>query len=238
MQVNRFKTLDAAIKAGVVQVLNISDRNKTQPKGQLVFKIPTEGGDDVQVMLPPTWVNFDMLGYASLVDVGRSSQLRQLLRSGLVALITTDSVVKMEGLANYNDEMTRVQNLQRRVTGSAEPTSDELEINTGETFTTPFPSEPNFGEDTGPTKENYALPSSAQDLISLNERMDDNELFKAIRQAFPGYSREDFIEIGARIQNQSTLLPKLCSEALGFMDNGETVTLEELPTYQEARKGL
>lgn len=70
-------------------VMNTSDRKGTQPRGDLHISVNTESGDTENIMIPNTWIPFNMARYGSVKFIGRSKEFLDIVNKRNVVVIAT-----------------------------------------------------------------------------------------------------------------------------------------------------
>lgn len=240
-KVKTFRTVDEAVKKGEVFAVNVSDKNKTQPKGDLIFHLGGNDGDsNVIVNIPRTWIPFDLTEYSTLADIEKSTSLRSLMRQGLLVLITEESFEALLKDPNYPNEMENVRKSMRNFNADLGPESmmgDEVDINTGD-LSLP---ESTMDEDASKeeTKPNTIEEISQSDkvkmaeLIALNSQDNKEALLTKASETFGDFTDHHFIYMTEKIGDQSSFLYLLAADAITAVRETNTVDVMELPAYEE-----
>lgn len=86
--------------------------NNTQPRGQIVFNITTSKGRDHTVIIPDTWIPFDLSTQAKKSELIDSPSFRRAVSQRFIIPIGTDSADNfMTTNEHANNELGRIFNL-------------------------------------------------------------------------------------------------------------------------------
>ena len=130
MDIKKYATVDQALRARELIAINVSDKQGTQNKGQLVFSISNaKSGNKIDIILPPTWLPQDLTSYASVEDFGDCLELRGLIRNGLIVLIPQSQYEELQKSPEYPRERRRVDQIQSRLAKPLEEESTTYSLN-------------------------------------------------------------------------------------------------------------
>lgn len=114
-KIERYNSLDEAIKEDFIWAINNSDENGTRPRGKLVISITGADNHAFTITLPPSWVPVNLLDSASADDLKRSTPLRQYVGRKLVILAKKSSVDQLVNLPAYPAEYERVKGMMKEI---------------------------------------------------------------------------------------------------------------------------
>jgi hypothetical protein len=129
MSIEKFTNLDMAIKNDTLIAINVSDKQGSQNKGQLVFTVSTKSGAKIDIMLPPTWLPQDLTAYASMADFADCLELRALLRNNLIILISRKQFEQLQKSPDYEKEKHRVAQLQTKLSKALQDETTTFNLN-------------------------------------------------------------------------------------------------------------
>lgn len=104
--INDFGKMFAASELWVV---NTSDKNGSQPRGDIILTIKDENSEDMVISLPSTWLPMDLCAYTDISNYKKSTNFRNYIRGGLLSVIEADTAKNLLSLAPAKDEMIRVR---------------------------------------------------------------------------------------------------------------------------------
>lgn len=113
VKIKTYRTVDDAVKEGSYYIVNTSSGpNKERVPGNLVMGLRSRDGGNVQILIPPTWIPFDLREYATPEDISSSNAIRQNLRNGLLVFISVEDYEMLRNRPEYENEKARVSKLR------------------------------------------------------------------------------------------------------------------------------
>jgi hypothetical protein len=218
MDIKQYASLDDAVRA--VIAINVSDRGGKQNKGELVFTTATETGK-IDIRLPDTWIPVDLSKYASIDDIAKSNDLRNLMRKGLVILIPAEQSKTIEQHPNYAKELSRVNERisKRDVLGSlTDSTSDTFTLNVGgvsSSIQAPLDLPESVNVSGKQTTLEKVRKKMMDDLISFCENADKLDISDKI-QSLPALNTGDFQYVIESVGNRRNPIYSIAIEAVSF----------------------
>lgn len=88
--------------------INISDKGGSQQRGDVTMFIKDEDGNDIQIMLPSTWLPIDLTQFAPINLFSKSTTFRNYLRSRLIGIVSDDVAAQLLNRPDAAAEKTRV----------------------------------------------------------------------------------------------------------------------------------
>lgn len=213
-----------------IYVFNSSDLNGKQPKGQLRLSL----GDrhDIHVLVPPTWIPFDLLQYGTREDVQKSQDLRNLVRSNYLIILHESEAERLMSSPSYETEKTRVLQLVNKKSnvGLKGNESTTVDIHIGNVLDN-HTAQPN-----SPNQTNYISPQVSSLIQAQKDAFssgDDTSLVSMIESSFPSMTVSDYDQILLNLENQSSLLYLAASDAQAMVNEGQPLNVKELPAFIE-----
>lgn len=227
-----YNTIEAAMEkeTGDLYALNISDRNGTQTKGNVTFSIPTSDGQRVTVFLYPTWVPKNLMEYATRDAIKGSLELRNNMRNGLIALITSASAKTLMSAPGYAEEAQRVKGLETKRTGaSIASATSEISVNVGAgNVVSAAP------KVVSSTVDN--LMAAHRSLSAGVGNIDINSTeAKTIVNGIGSLTLDELDYITANVQDRQSFLYRMASDASSDIRDGKAVNGNDLPAYLELK---
>lgn len=113
VKLKTYRTVDDAVKDGSYYIVNTSNgKENKRILGNLVMGLRSRDGANIQILIPPTWIPFDLREYATPEDIASSNAIRQYLRNGLLVFISREDYKKLIALPEYEKEKQRVSKLR------------------------------------------------------------------------------------------------------------------------------
>jgi hypothetical protein len=233
IMLKRFNSFEPALKAaeetGVFYVVNSSDKEGKQNQGKLILSVKTEDGSSTTITIQPTWIPYNLLDYAPLDAIKKSSEIRNYHRTGLISLITVDTAEILKSKPNYQKELHRYSHNPLAI-----PVTEEIstfEMKTVSSTSSRKEEEVSVAKVTSGSSNADPLIKKHYDFYSNKTTFQD--LHDLIETSIPQMDRSDWEKITSEINDRKSFLFQVASHAIGNIDVGEEVKLDNFPFYEE-----
>lgn len=130
MEINVITNFAEMFKGANLWVVNISDKGGRQARGDIMLSVKDEQGQDITILLPSTWLPFDLCQWTAISNFEKSTTLRTYIRKGLLAVIDENTAQRILSIDGSREESLRVQELANQAGGAI---GDIAQISMGKT---------------------------------------------------------------------------------------------------------
>lgn len=201
-------TMEAVNKAkGSLYVVNASDRNRTKPKGNVIFTVSEADGSVITIELPKTFIPLDVTTWASLDAVKGSTEFRALLRKGALVAISSEDAEQYLRSPSAQAEITRLRK-DSHLFGAIGSSVEKFNLDSGSMTTTISRNEVAGTNSNTINGELYKL------VAEFNNGGDDNALANRLR-TLKTLTVDDIVWATDQVKATDTEFFKALSEVLG-----------------------
>lgn len=132
MEINVITNFAVMFKTANLWVVNISDKQGRQARGDIMLSVKDEQNQDITILLPSTWLPFDLCQWTAINNFEKSTTFRTYIRKGLLAVIDEATAKRILEISGAKEESLRVQELANQAGGAI---GDIAQISMGNTET-------------------------------------------------------------------------------------------------------
>lgn len=204
MQITTLDTETALASRGSLFVVNTSDRNRSQPKGIIVFTVTEADKNTVTITLPKTFIPLDVTSWASMDALRSSTEFRTLLRKGALVAVDSNEARKYLAMDVAQKEIVRLR--QDKGIGTA-TSSPKFNLNTGTMVTPDTPS--------SVTPAGNTIDMALVQLVEQFNNGGDDELLASELRLLKHLTVEDVVWATDKIKATDSTFFHALSEVLG-----------------------
>ncbi len=203
MQITTLDTETALASRGSLFVVNTSDRNRSQPKGVIVFTVTEADKNTVTITLPKTFIPLDVTSWASMDSLRNSNEFRTLLRKGAIVAVDANEARKYLATDVAQKEVVRLR--QDKGVGTA-ISATKFNLNTGTMVTPDMPS--------NATPVGNTVDMALTQLVEQFNNGGDDELLAAELRTMKHLTVEDVVWATDKIKATDSTFFRALSEVL------------------------
>lgn len=207
-------TMESINKAkGSLYVVNSSDRNRTKPKGNVIFTVSESDGTTITIELPKTFIPLDVTTWASLDAIKGSTEFRALIRKGAIVAIPNDDAEQYLRSPVAQAEITRLRK-DANLFGAIGSSVEKFNLDSGSMTSTTIPR----NDDIKVGSKTQINTELMQLVEEFNAGGDDADLANRLR-GLRNLTVDDVVWATDQVKATGTEFFNALSEVLGGSDN-------------------